>query len=310
MNGNFPYLAIGRTGKNDWWRYIIGILLVLVVSNILGYIPVELYMDSADVSHLSKVEIYQHQTALNFEKLGLSNNLGLIALISGFLFGLITLFLVQKYLHKRPILSLFNSFSTIRWKRIFIGALIWGLLILVQLVVSLILYTSDYHFQFDESKFIPLLFISLLLLPIQTSFEELFFRGYFMQALGNIIKYPIIVVIITSLLFAIAHGFNPEVSAFGASKMMLYYFGFAMMAALITLLDDGIELALGMHAINNIFTALTVTEKNAVIKTDAIWEVSNASLTWWNIAVYYLMFAALIGCVYWIVWRKNKKSIV
>lgn len=306
MKNIFPYLVVGRAGKNDWWRYIIGILLVLAASNILGYIPVELYMDSADTSNLSKTEIYQYQTDLNFEKLGLSNNIGLVVLISGFLLGLIMLFLVQKYIHKRPIVTLFSSMPKVRWKRLFLGALIWGTLIIIQLILSLYFFTSDYHFQFDESKFLPLLLISIFLLPIQTGFEELFFRGYFMQALGNIIKYPIIVVMITSLLFSLAHGFNPEVTAFGASKMMLYYFGFALMAALVTLLDDGIELALGMHTINNILTALTVAEENAVIKTDAIWKVSNVNITWWNIIVYYLMFALFIGGVYLIIWRKNK----
>lgn len=307
MKSVFPYLSVGRKGKNIWWRYVLGVFLVLIASNILGYIPLELYMDSADVSHLSKVEIYEYQTEMNFDKLGLSKNVGLIVIISGFLFGLIGLFLVQMYLHNRSIFTLFSSFDRIRWKRVFLGVALWGFILLVQLIASLYFNTSDYYFQFDESKFFPLLLICVFLLPIQTSFEELFFRGYFMQALGNIIKYPIVVVILSSLLFAIAHGFNPEVKAFGATKMMLYYFGFAMLAALVTLFDDGLELAIGMHAINNIFTALTVTEKNAVIQTDAIWEVSNVSISWGDVLIYYLMFAAFLVGVYFFLWRRRKE---
>jgi membrane protease YdiL (CAAX protease family) len=61
--------------------------------------------------------------------------------------------------------------------------------------------------------------------------------------------------VISGILFTLPHLPNPEVSA-NPILVPLFYFFFGAFAALITLRDNGLELALGMHMGNNLFTAI------------------------------------------------------
>ena len=61
------------------------------------------------------------------------------------------------------------------------GFLFWLVLSLILEGVSYMIWPEDYTFTWQGSSFIILLVISVFLLPIQTSFEELFFRIYEQQ---------------------------------------------------------------------------------------------------------------------------------
>ena len=67
--------------------------------------------------------------------------------------------------------------------------------------------------------------------------------------------------IMTSILFGLMHGLNPEVKEFGLLTMMPQYILFGLIFGIITILDDGIEAAMGAHAANNIFLCIMVTNK-------------------------------------------------
>jgi Na+/H+-dicarboxylate symporter len=117
-----------------------------------------------------------------------------------------------------------------------------------------------------------------LFLPVQTSFEELLFRGYLMQGFGTLFKNAIYPLIITSLIFGMLHGFNPEVQKLG-SIILIYYIATGLLFGIVTLMDDGTELALGMHAANNVIAAVLVTSDWMVFQTDALWvDVSEPSV--------------------------------
>jgi len=51
---------------------------------------------------------------------------------------------------------------------------------------------------------------------------------------------------------------------------MVYYIGTGLFLGVITLMDDGLELALGFHAANNLFTALLVTADWTAFQTHSI----------------------------------------
>jgi len=52
--------------------------------------------------------------------------------------------------------------------------------------------------------------------------------------------------------------------------IMVYYIGTGLMLGIMTLMDDGLELALGFHAANNLFTALLVTADWTAFQTHSI----------------------------------------
>ncbi len=117
--------------------------------------------------------------------------------------------------------------------------------------------------------FLFLVVVSLVLIPLQTSFEELFFRGYLMQCLGTLSKNRWVPLVITSVFFGSMHAFNPEVEKMGAF-ILVFYIATGFLFGMVTLLDEGLEIALGMHAINNIIAAVFITSDWSVFQTDAL----------------------------------------
>jgi hypothetical protein len=97
--------------------------------------------------------------------------------------------------------------------------------------------------------------LALILIPIQTSAEEFLFRGYLLQWMGLRLKNKWILSFLNGALFFLPHAANPEMGT-GSVLVGLSYFVMGFFLALITLQDNGIELALGMHAANNLFASL------------------------------------------------------
>ena len=302
------FLQLALLGKNQWWRYTIGIIVIIISLQILGYIPTDLYLNTADKSQFTATEYYEYQDNLAFEKLGLSNNIGLLTLISGFALALIVQFIVYVFLHEKKAIHIITSSSHIRWKHILFGFAVWGLLMLFLSLGQVILFAENYTVQFNWSTFFPLLVISFLVLPIQTTFEEIFLRGYLFQAVGLWSKRGIIPVMVTSLFFMILHIGNPEVEAFGWYLMLPYYFGVAFTAALISLMDEGLEIALGIHAANNIIGALTITYSEAVIKTNAIWIAHTEDYNLGTISIYFFLFFLMIFSSYYFIKKEKSKA--
>ncbi|MEX0361926.1 MAG: CPBP family glutamic-type intramembrane protease, partial [Allomuricauda sp.] len=77
--------------------------------------------------------------------------------------------------------------------------------------------------------------------------------------------------LITSVLFGVMHAANPEVEKLGMG-IMVYYIGTGLFLGILTLMDEGLELALGFHAANNLITALLVTADWTAFQTNSIYK--------------------------------------
>jgi len=187
-----------------------------------------------------------------------------------FVIGLVFLLLIVKYVHKQSLVALTTSRPKIDWKRIGFSALLWSIITLVVTFIEIGLAPENYVFQFNLSAFIPLLLISVIMIPLQTSFEEYLFRGYMMQGLGMIFKSRWIPFVVTSVLFGLMHIGNPEVEKMGY-LLLVYYISTGFFLGLITLMDEGLELALGFHAANNTISALLITSSWTAFQTDSIY---------------------------------------
>lgn len=90
------------------------------------------------------------------------------------------------------------------------------------------------------------LVIIFLVGPFQAAAEELFFRGYLLQALGSLVSNPWFGVVTSALVFAAFHG-NQNVALF-ASR-----FAFGVVVGLLVLRTGGLEAAIAAHVVNNTF---------------------------------------------------------
>lgn len=199
-------------------------------------------------------------------------NVMLLVWLVPFAVSLLAFALIIKPIQGRSIVEVINGRRQLRWSRLWWGFLIWGILILGADIYSYVSYPEDFTLIFNIYKFIPLLIISFLFFPLQVALEEVVFRGYLMQAVGMLTGYRWVALLVSSFLFACLHMDNPEILKYG-QIMFFQYLLAGLIWGLIAVLDDGIELAIGMHAANNIFISLFATEKGTVFETDAIFEV-------------------------------------
>ena len=268
------YIEQAYKGRNDLIYYFATLALVFVGWQIIGIIP----LVAVAYYHAGSHSEFMAAAGNVFATMGIDSNLYLFLMILTFAFALLSLIIGVKYIHKRSVTSLVTARKKIDWKRFFYAFGIWILISFISVGIDYLFEPETFVWNFKPVPFLILLIISLLFLPVQTSFEELLFRGYLMQGFGTLFKNAIYPLIITSLIFGMLHGFNPEVQKLG-SIILIYYIATGLLFGIVTLMDDGTELALGMHAANNVIAAVLVTSDWMVFQTDALWvDVSEPSV--------------------------------
>jgi membrane protease YdiL (CAAX protease family) len=96
------------------------------------------------------------------------------------------------------------------------------------------------------------------------------------------------------------HIANPEVTKLGYG-ILVFYIGTGFFLGIITLMDEGLELALGFHAANNLITALLVTADWTAFQTDSIYkDISEPAMGWDAIVPLVVVYPLLL----WIFSRK------
>ncbi|MFM8243497.1 MAG: lysostaphin resistance A-like protein [Crocinitomicaceae bacterium] len=255
------FLTNSDSGRNDFSSYALTICLILIAYGFLGSLPllIDLRLSGSDLSEVMSIE---HMARI------LGKNRLLVHLLLPFVFIFIALYIGIIQFHKRKFLSVLTNSTNFRWKRFVTSfCLWWGIMFVFVLVEFFMGY--EFKLNFNLSTFIPLVLISFLLIPIQTTAEELLFRGYLAQSLYRKIGSTLHVIITTSAFFALMHAFNPEVATLGYG-ILSYYFLTGIFLAIMTIMDDGMELSLGYHAANNVFTAIMITNNWQAFQTDAV----------------------------------------
>lgn len=252
-------------GKNNWWRYLLMLLFVFFGWQIIGIIPLAIVA----ITHSENMIEFERAAADNFMNLGINSNLYLLSMILMFAIGLLFIFLGIRSIHKRSITSLLTSRKKLDWKRVFFAFGIWFFFSIAVLSFDYFSAPENFVWNFKLVPFLILVAISLLFLPLQTSFEEVLFRGYLMQSLGILVRNRWFPFLFTSIAFGLLHSFNPEVEKLGY-MVMVYYIGTGFLFGITTLMDEGLELSLGLHAANNIVAAVFVTTNWTVFQTDAL----------------------------------------
>lgn len=260
------YIAQAFNILHDWWRYLVGLIIIILAWQLLGAIPLgiaifaKVFSEGGDFSQLEANDMLSM----------LEPNLNLFLLLLMFAIGLIAVLFVSKYLHKQSLTHLTTSRKKIDWKRFWFIFILWGVVSSSFVLIDYFLIApEDYELNFKPVPFLILCIIAIIMVPMQTSFEEYLFRGYLMQGIGVIVKNKWFPLILTSIVFGLLHIANPEVEQLGY-VIMVYYIGTGLFLGIITLMDEGMELALGFHAANNLFTALLVTADWTAFQTHSV----------------------------------------
>ncbi len=261
------YIAQVYNTLHDWWRYVIGVGVAIIgvfAFSMPHLIAIGLETIRGNIDQ-SKLEDTSYILGL-FE-----SNLNLVFILLPFAGGLLFLLLIVKYLHKQSIRMLTTARKKIDWKRFWFAFIFWGVVSTGMVMADYFMNPEGYINNFNLQPFLILCVIAILLVPLQTSFEEYLFRGYLMQGIGLLAKNKWVPLIITSTIFGLLHIANPEVDKLG-NIILVYYIGTGFFLGITALMDEGLELSLGFHAANNLFTALLVTADWTAFQTHSIFK--------------------------------------
>jgi len=296
-------------GRNKLWMYLLGVFAIVAgyaFGQALLTLPLVRAAMNAGISFKELAD--NAYIIFDPESTGVDKNKILAIQFGFFVFAFIAFFLAVKLVHKKPFLSVLTAFEKFRFKHFFFAFGIWSFILITAMIITYLADSEDLTLQFDSSKFIILFILCIIFLPIQTLTEEVFFRGYLIQGLSQVFKNGWLPLILSAVLFGLAHMSNPEIEAYGKWLMFGYYVVFSLFLGAITLLDEGLELAYGIHLANNLVSALMVTSRHSVLKTDAIFitqtEDASAELT--------LACCAILAVfvVFWIKYRWKSFSLL
>ena len=288
----------------NFWYYILGSFILILFSTIgqlpmIPFLPSELPSPDADPMDIFKT---------------IPSNLRLFLLLLSFAFVLPGIWLVVKKLHDLPIMSVLSSRKKIDLERVLYSFMLWGTVVSAFVFLEYSLNPENYVFNFKVKEFLILAVIAILFIPIQTSVEEIVFRGYLMQGFGHWLNSRFMALFLTSTVFGSLHLANPEITALGYEFVILYItVGFVL--GIMTLMDDGLELALGFHAANNLIAALLLTADWTVFQTESILiDISEPSLgitDWITPFIVFPILLALFARKYsWTNWKEKLFSKV
>jgi uncharacterized protein len=281
-------------GKNSWKRYLSSFLLMLVFIFIAGipYAIIGEFIVGTDNNP---------NTYYDFEKqeyIGINSLLNFVLMNSTFIIWILGIFVAIRFIHKRKFKTLITPNRNIDWKKISFGFIVFFIILAITTIMDAILNPGDYSFNdIKISDFLILFVLVLVLTPIQTTCEEVFFRGYLMQLIGKWIRNPFLLSLIAGGIFGSLHFVNPEMSyspiLVGADYVLM---GFVW--CYISAKTNSIELSIGAHAANNMLIGWFLTMDNSAFGSiPSLFVVKDidpaASLMWSAISMGIFMYISL-----------------
>lgn len=259
------FLEQGIKPENKFWKYLLGSVFIITAS-FIGQLPFSVAMIYKSFVDKTVIPTDNDSALKIFEP-----NLTLFLVMISFAFAFAGIYFVITYIHKQTLLSITTARKKIDWNRILFSFFLWSLFSIISFFIIYFQSPEKFVWNFKLIPFLILFLIGIVLIPIQTSTEEYVFRGYLMQGFANLARNKWFPLMMTSLLFGSMHVWNPEVEKMGYI-IMAYYIGTGLFLGVITLMDDGMELALGFHAANNIIGALLITSDWSAFQTHSIFK--------------------------------------
>lgn len=292
------FIDFWNKGKFDTNKVLLSLTLVFFAYFVGSSF---LYIDLA--FNFPDYEIIGNDYVKNLSLL-LGKNRLLLWLLLPFIFVFAALIGCLYKIHKLPLVAIFTSREKIDWNRSYFAFSLWGVMVVGVTLIELLLH-RDFEIIFNLQRFLPLFFLALLIVPIQTTTEELLFRGYILQGIKKRTGSYITAILTSGVMFGMMHIANPEILKMGY-HILIYYVAVGVVLGFIVYYDSGLELAMGFHAANNLITALLITSDWQAFQTDAILKDNHPP---GNGVTGILMASVMLCLFFYIVMKKYKWAI-
>lgn len=268
------YLNAGFvSGYNYWWMFVLTLLVTVLCYVFAPAITSAYLFVRATANGVSMNDLAENANQLfDYRVVGVDKNTVVLALLGIFVITALGFVSMLRRVHRKTLTSVLTGYDKFRTGRFWFAFGLWGFLVVVSCLIGYYYDPGSVRIVFEPFGFFISLLLLFVLMPVQTGIEEVLFRGYLVQGLSLVFRNGIVPLLITSLLFGLAHMSNPEVSKHGWPLMLAYYSIFGCFMGAVTLIDEGLELAIGIHFANNFFSSLIVTTPEGVLQTHAIFE--------------------------------------
>lgn len=240
---------------------------------------------------------------LNFKLLGWDMTLIFAMIMCQFVIGLAAVWLTERVMLKKKFRWVLTGFKRFRWGRMLLSLGIWVSFMGVYQLITYLVDPTTISFTVDWQKFMVFMPVALIMVPLQSAYEEIAIRGQLMQGLIRLApRQPYLPLFLTSLIFALLHFMNNEVQEYGAWLMMAHYFTFGLVLGAFALMDEGLEMSIGIHAGNNIFSLCLVSYPGSSIETPALMQQNSMTAS-----LDYLVMIGFVGLMYLIFFGTRKQ---
>ncbi|MEA5599094.1 type II CAAX endopeptidase family protein [Rivularia sp. UHCC 0363] len=266
------YVEAARWDKYRGWRYVLGLMIILfawlVVGSGASVIVAIALGGQADPSVLAPVEYY-------------------LFVMASFLPFLAGVLIAVSLVHRRHPRTLVTAQRRIDWHRVGNGFVAWFVpYCLIGGLGQYLFYPDTFSFNSDLATFALFVPLALVFTAIQTTTEELFFRGYIVQGASLIWSNRVFLAIVPAVIFTLPHLLNPEVSVGGWLTVFANYFLVpGLVWTVVSLIDGTTELAIGVHFANNIGGALLFNITGSALPSPALFTISEYHATYGALAV-------------------------
>ncbi|MBD2248965.1 CPBP family intramembrane glutamic endopeptidase [Nostoc sp. FACHB-888] len=272
------YVEAARWGKYRWWRYLLGLMIILFAWMIAANVASALVAFALDgqegVAALGRLDYAA------FSPVG-----GFVVVMAGFPVFLAGILIAVSLIHQRHPRTLVTAREKISWRRVghgFVAGFVpW---VLLGGLGQYLLYPDTFSFNSDLKTFALFVPIALILTAIQTTTEELFFRGYIVQGTSLIWSNRVFLALASAVIFTLPHATNPESQEGGWIGMFLNYFvGTGLLYVVVSLIDGTTELAIGAHFANNIAYFLLFNWSGSFFAAPALFSISEYHARFYDI---------------------------
>ena len=271
--------------KKAFGYYLLG-SFIIIVFNFIGQIPLGFAVPT-------DIVLESDSNPMDILK-SIPSNLRLFLILLSSLITVPGIWLVVTKLHELSFKTIVTMRKKVDYNRIIFSFLLWGSIVTTFVIIGYFISPENYELNFKLKEFLILSVIAIFLIPVQTTVEELVFRGYLMQGFGGLFNSRLMGLLFTSIIFGGLHLLNPEVKALGY-LIMVQYLAYGFVLGIMTLMDEGLELAIGFHAANNLVIVLLLTSSWTVFETESILrDISDPALTALNFIVPLIVYPILL----------------
>jgi len=133
------YLNLVRLGKNEWWRYCLAIIVMLVAWQLFGAIPsiiliTWMIFDGDPTTQVTTDGKFQ----------GVDTNLSFIVLMLASIAFFVGIFIAIRFIHQRKLLTLITPITKVNWILLLKGFFCWFILAVLVGLIESVLYPGRY----------------------------------------------------------------------------------------------------------------------------------------------------------------------